>query len=347
MAERKPRPQSTADPICGRFRTTSGFRTFGQETRFNVLPVDALDPTFSHQLAFYEDADAFLATTVPYLHDGLKAEEPILVALSPAKIALLRGELGGDAAAIEFVDIEGFGRNPARMIPAWQDFFDARGRGGGVRVLGEPIWPARSPAAVDECERHESLLNLAFHDVPATAVLCCYDSRALDDDVLDAALLSHPQERNGELADANPEWDDHRPEPFAGGLAPPPLGAFELGFDRDTLHTLRAAIGLEAAEAGLSEQRAGDVVLAAAELAANSVVHGGGQGTATIWREPQALVIEVRDEGRIVQPLAGRVRPTPTQENGRGLWVANQVCDLVQIRSGQAGTRARLWMNLA
>ncbi|HUB99361.1 MAG TPA: anti-sigma factor RsbA family regulatory protein [Solirubrobacterales bacterium] len=309
--------------------------------------MDVLDPTFSHQLAFYEDADTFLASAVPFLHEGLELGEPVRAALTPAKIELLRGELGADAEVIEFVDVEDVGGNPARLIPAWRDFLDTRAPGGGIRGIGEPIWPARSPAAVDECERHESLLNLAFHDVPATAILCCYDSRALDDDVLDAALLSHPQERNGETAAANPEWDDHRPEPFAGGLAPPPLGAFELGFDRDTLHTLRAAIGLEAAEAGLSEQRAGDVVLAAAELAANSVVHGGGQGTATIWREPQALVVEVRDQGRILQPLAGRVRPTPTQENGRGLWVANQVCDLVQIRSGRAGTRARLWMNLA
>jgi anti-sigma regulatory factor (Ser/Thr protein kinase) len=317
-------------------------------TRFNVLLVDVLDPTFSHQLALYDDADGFLASAVPFLRDGLEAGEPILVALSPAKIELLRGELGTDAGGIEFADIEGFGRNPARLIPAWRDFLDARPLdGGGIRGLGEPIWPARSPAAVDECERHESLLNLAFHDVPATAILCCYDSRALDDDVLDAALLSHPQERTGNTAADNPEWDDHRPEPFAGVLAPPPLGAFALGFDRDTLHTLRAATGLEAAESGLSEQRAADVVLAVAELAANSVVHGGGHGTATIWREPQALVVEVQDEGLIKQPLAGRVRPTPTQENGRGLWVANQVCDLVQIRSGSAGTRARLWMNVA
>jgi anti-sigma regulatory factor (Ser/Thr protein kinase) len=309
--------------------------------------VNVLDPLFSHQVAFYDDADGFLSSAVPYLRGGLEVGEPILVLLSPQRIELLRGELGPDAAGIEFSEIEGFGRNPARLIPAWQDFLDTHAHeGGGVRGLGEPIWPARSPAAVDECERHESLLNLAFHDVPATAILCCYDNRSLDDDVLDAALLSHPLERIGDTAADNPEWDEHRPEPFAGVLAPPPLGAFELGFDRDTLHTLRAATGLEAAEAGLSEQRAADVVLAVAELAANSVVHGGGRGTATIWRDPQALVVEVRDEGRIEQPLAGRVRPTPTQESGRGLWVANQLCDLVQIRSNSAGTRARLWMNV-
>ena len=309
--------------------------------------MSVLSPTFNHQVTFYDGADGFLTSVMPFLHAGLAAGDPILAAFSPAKIELLRGELGTDAEAIEFADIEGFGRNPARLIPAWRDFLDHHSlQGRGIRGLGEPIWPGRSPAAVDECERHESLLNLAFGDVPTTAMLCCYDSRALDDDVLDAALFSHPHERSGNDVADNPEWDSHRPEPFAGGLAPPPLGAFELHFDRDTLHQLRAAAGLEAAEAGLSEHRASDVVLAVAELAANSVVHGGGRGTATIWRDPQALVIEVHDNGLIDQPLAGRIRPSPTQESGRGLWVANQVCDLVQIRSNPAGTRARLWMNL-
>lgn len=304
--------------------------------------------TFSHQVTFYDGADGFLASTIPFLREGLEAGDPILAAFPPAKIELLRAELGADAEGIEFADIEELGRNPARLIPAWRDFLDRGSEAGrGIRGLGEPVWPARSPAAVDECERHESLLNLAFDGAPATAMLCCYDSRGLDDDVLDAARFSHPQERTKAGVADNPEWDDHRPEPFAGVLAPPPLGALELSFDRDTLHQLRAAAGLEAAEAGLSERRAGDIVLAVAELAANSVVHGGGEGTATIWREPQALAIEVRDRGVIEQPLAGRVRPSPTQENGRGLWVANQVCDLVQIRSGPRGTRARLWMNLS
>jgi anti-sigma regulatory factor (Ser/Thr protein kinase) len=310
--------------------------------------VNVLSPTFSHQVTFYDGADDFLASTVPFLRESLEATDPLLAAFAPAKIELLRGELGPAAEGIEFADIEGFGRNPARLIPAWQDFLDSHAlEGRGIRLLGEPVWSARSPAAVDECERHESLVNLAFDDVSTTAMLCCYDRRALDDDVLEAALLSHPQARTAVAVADNPEWDDHRPEPFAGGLTPPPLDALELSFDRDTLHQLRAAAGLEAAEAGLSERRAADVVLAVAELAANSVVHGGGQGTATIWRDPQALVIEVRDQGLIEQPLVGRVRPSPTQESGRGLWVANQVCDLVQIRSNPAGTRARLWMNLA
>jgi hypothetical protein len=36
----------------------------------------------------------------------------------------------------------------------------------------------------------------------------------------------------------------------------------------------------------------------------------------------------------------------PEQLHGRGLWVVNQVCDLVQIRSSNAGNVVRLHMRL-
>jgi anti-sigma regulatory factor (Ser/Thr protein kinase) len=86
-----------------------------------------------------------------------------------------------------------------------------------------------------------------------------------------------------------------------------------------------------------------DLVAAASELAANSVAHGGGSGTLRIWRERPRLLVEFEDRGTIAEPLAGRFRPPPTQEGGRGLWLANQLCDLVQIRSSAAlGTTVRL-----
>jgi anti-sigma regulatory factor (Ser/Thr protein kinase) len=85
-----------------------------------------------------------------------------------------------------------------------------------------------------------------------------------------------------------------------------------------------------------------DLITAASELAANSVMHGGGSGTLRLWRENGSLLAEVEDRGRIEEPLVGRLRPGLAQEGGRGLWLANQLCDLVQIRSGAAGTTVRL-----
>jgi anti-sigma regulatory factor (Ser/Thr protein kinase) len=134
--------------------------------------------------------------------------------------------------------------------------------------------------------------------------------------------------------------------PFAGRFDPSPSGAREFSFGCDGLHELRGLVAGESAAAGLSPARATDLVLAASELAANSVRHGGGAGTSRCWREPGTLVVEVSDAGRIEEPLVGRLRPAPTQEGGRGLWMANQVCDLVRIRSGETGTAVRLHMSL-
>jgi anti-sigma regulatory factor (Ser/Thr protein kinase) len=36
------------------------------------------------------------------------------------------------------------------------------------------------------------------------------------------------------------------------------------------------------------------------------------------------------------------VRPVPGQAGGRGVWLANQLADLVQIRSGEGRTVVRM-----
>jgi anti-sigma regulatory factor (Ser/Thr protein kinase) len=94
-------------------------------------------------------------------------------------------------------------------------------------------------------------------------------------------------------------------------------------------------------------ERVDDLVLAVNELASNSIHHGGGHGMMRMWREGDALLCEVSDGGRISEPLVGRVHPRPDQWSGRGLWLANQLCDLVQIRSSDAGSVVRLHMRMA
>jgi len=88
-------------------------------------------------------------------------------------------------------------------------------------------------------------------------------------------------------------------------------------------------------------------VLAVNELATNSIRYGGGRGEMLLWREGQTLLCEIRDEGHITDPLVGRSRPAPEANNGRGLWLANQLCDLVQIRSSPAGSRVRVHKEVA
>jgi anti-sigma regulatory factor (Ser/Thr protein kinase) len=308
------------------------------------------NPQFRHEVMFYDSAERFLAGTVPFVLGALEAEEPVLVAVGAEKIELLKGELGADAERVRFADMEALGRNPARIIPAWRRFVDEHVTAGGqARGIGEPIWPGRSAVEIDECQRHESLLNVAFGGEPAWSLLCPYDAASLEDEVLEAAAHCHPylaadgdSQANGDCRELGSSSD-----PFSGRFEPGPASAREAHFDRDGLHALRVLVAEEAAAVGLSHERTTDLVLAASELAANSVRHGGGRGTSRLWLEPGTIVVEVADGGgRVAPPLVGRVQPTPTQVGGRGLWMANQVCDLVRIRSGERGTAVRLHMSL-
>ena len=301
--------------------------------------------SFHHEVAFYDDADAYVETAVPFLREGLEAGDATMVALRPERTELVRGALGPEAEELDFVDIGEVGRNPARLLPLWREFAAEQTPGVQLRGLGEPVWPGRDAAEIDECHRHEALLNQVFGEAGGISLLCLYDSRALPDHVLQEALRTHPKVAGrGAAGLPSPCWDDEVvwPDLLAGELRDRPAGAEEFRFEVNALHELRGFVARAAANAGLSDERAEDMILAASEIGANSIVHGGGKGTANAWSERGALLFESRDDGQITEPLVGRLRPTPTQPKGRGMWMVNQLCDLVQVRSSEAGTAVRL-----
>jgi anti-sigma regulatory factor (Ser/Thr protein kinase) len=298
------------------------------------------EPRFWHEALIYSDSDQFLAATVPFLAAALETGEAALVAVSERNTELLRGELGADAEEVEFVAMEELGRNPARIIPFWRDFLEAQ-EGRPARGIGEPLWPGRGAAEIDECGRHESLLDLAFSSGAGWSLLCPYDGAALADEVLDGVSHSHRTIARDSVRQASNGYltglDCH-----AGELPRHPVDADVLAYDRRRLAAVRRHVERVAKRAGIASRERADLVAAASELAANSVAHGGGAGTLRTWREHDFLLIEFEDRGRIDEPLVGRLRPTLTQEGGRGLWLVNQLCDLVQIRSGELGTTVRL-----
>lgn len=314
--------------------------------RQGMAPTD-----FHHEAFFYGDADEFLAGALPFLREGIEAGEPALVAVTRDRANALRGALNGEAEAVSFVDMEELGRNPARIIPAWQHFVDEHGgRDRPVRGIGEPVWPGRDTDEIDECQRHEALLNHAFWEGPAWHLLCPYDSTALGDDVLEAARESHAVV-SGSWISADVEHcaaiDPDAISPFSGSLPGHPAEASRFDFDRDLLHEARSLVGSACERAGLSAERRFDLVAAVGELTANSVLHGGGRGVLRVWHERESLVVQVEDTGTIAEPLIGRVRPDPRQHHGRGLWMVNHLCDLAQVRSGEEGTTVRVRMSFA
>jgi anti-sigma regulatory factor (Ser/Thr protein kinase) len=299
---------------------------------------------FVHEALLYAGEDGFVDKTLPFIREGIAADEPTMVAVSARKIARLEDELGAEARHVRFADMAQIGRNPAWIIPAWRVFVDEHaGSGRSLRGIGEPIDPDRSPAELVECHRHEALLNLAFADAPGFRLVCPYDTDVLDATVVEQARCTHPRVANGSGPEASPDYDglDAIAAPFADPLPQPPPGAEQVAFDADGLPALRGLVSGRAADAGLGEDRTYDVTLAVAEVATNSVRHGGGAGELVIWSEGDTLLCEVRDGGRIVDPLAGRQHPAP-EEGGYGLWLANQLCDLVQVRTLAGGAVVRL-----
>ncbi len=129
---------------------------------------------------------------LPFIREGVAADEPILVALLPDVTSEVRDELGDDSRWVTFVDMADLGANPARIIPAWRQFLAARRQGGPVRGVGEPIWPGRRPAEMAEAVLHEGLLNVAFDDGPGWRLLCPYDAERLPADLIAEARRTHP-----------------------------------------------------------------------------------------------------------------------------------------------------------
>lgn len=298
---------------------------------------------FRHEALLYAGEDGFLAGTVPFLREGVALGEPALVVVAPRRIARLREALGTDARHVHFEDMTTVGANPARIIPAWSDFFERMdGAGRPLRGIGEPIWAERSAAELVECHRHEALLNLAFADAPAFRLLCPYDTTTLDAAAVAEARRTHPL-----LVDARGAWESAAfggvaaaAAPCAAPLAPAPDEAEELPVDAGGLATMRAAVTRHGVCAGLLPERIEDLVVAVNELATNSVRHGGGRGTLRVWEaadEAGGLVCEVRDGGTLDLPLAGRRRPATGEVGNYGLWLVNQLCDLVEQRTPPGG----------
>jgi anti-sigma regulatory factor (Ser/Thr protein kinase) len=303
---------------------------------------------FRHEALFYEGGEGFLAGVVPFVRDSVAAGEPILMALDQEKIGAIRHGLGIDAGdgLVHFTEMRQLGRNPACIIPAWRDFVaEHGGRGRPIRGIGEPIWAGRSDAELVECHQHESLLNLAFDDAPDFWLVCPYDVAALDPQAVDEARRTHPV-----VAERGARRASDAYAPANGTLEAPlpePVGEpHELPFGRRELADVRRFVSSGARHAGLEPERAADLMLAASELATNSVLHGGGGGTVRVWAEGEEVLCEVRDAGSIDEPLVGRNRPVGDRSSGRGLWLVNHVCDLVQLRSFTTGNVARLHMRL-
>ena len=111
---------------------------------------------------------------------------------APGSGGAARGHSASTPSGSGMMDMAAVGANPARIIPAWQEFLDDHDDDQPIRGVGEPIWFGRRGVEIAECQLHEALLNLAVEPDRPFWLRCPYDADALPAEIVAAAHHSHP-----------------------------------------------------------------------------------------------------------------------------------------------------------
>jgi anti-sigma regulatory factor (Ser/Thr protein kinase) len=254
---------------------------------------------------------------------------------------------GGAPPGVWFADMAEVGRNPGRILP-WVLRAFADSHPGRVRIIDEPIFLGRAPEELGPCVQHEALINVAFAGSEVT-ILCPYDTHNLRD------MIAYAERTHPIIVTAGrrrPSYDYTDPAKVVA-LVNRPMREPErvderMVFDLAGLAGVRRLVAVHAEAAGLAAERVDDLQLAVTEICTNAVMHDGdGLGSVRLWTDAGRVVCEIRGAGQILDIMAGRVNPSPEDPNGRGLLLANRLCDLVQTHTAPTGTMTRLYMRLS
>ena len=290
---------------------------------------------FVHQALIYGSDREFMQVALPFVEEGLRANEPTLVAVQERHVKNLRASLGGESEGLTLVPVEDWYETSARTREKFARWaVEQTESGSRARLMGESPWALGHEARVRDRARNESVINVVFANLPVTFI-CPYDARALPPDVLDVARETHP-----EIVDATGTWpsDSYEdPRKFCErldstvevhGREP----SVEMMFGLADLPSVRRLVGSFAIDAGLSGPRTEEVILAANEIATNALLHGEPPATLRGWQAGDEIVVEVTDAGEgIPDAFAGQLPPGAGELGGRGLWLTRLLCDAVEI----------------
>jgi anti-sigma regulatory factor (Ser/Thr protein kinase) len=304
------------------------------------------DRRFVHSALIYHSQREYLDLVAPFVVDGLAMGEAVLVALPGDKLAALQDELfagGGGPAELHMADITEAARNPTRFMAMEGSFVDDH-PDRRVRIVSQLAWPGRTEEELVACLEHEALLNEAMEGYQATGI-CLYDASGLDDDVLADARATHPllwscgaMHRNADYAPDDVLDRYNQPLPANPGAV-----TYMVRGSAD-LRPARSFAVNYAGWVGMSQDGIDDLQLIATELATNSLMYTDGACQLAFWRDDEHLVCESRDNGRLDDPLVGRLDPGPSGPASRGLFLVNAISDLVRTHTTASGTTIQAYL---
>lgn len=299
--------------------------------------------TLDHPALLYEGVDGFVEGVGRHVREGIELGETAFVAARPDYLDVVRDELGEDAAEVRWEDATSWHPHHASRLRALYELIAGAPEGTRFRLVAEPVWPERRED-VREWQRYESVLNAVLAPFPVS-LLCLYDASTLDPSVLEIAGRTHPMVGPAAMHPGPYE----QPEAFlrrrSAKTSRPPPGA-EVAESVEDLAAVRGLVLDRAMRAGVDPEDAAALSIATNEVLTNALIHGGGEARLTLWARDGRFVCQVEDEGRgISDPLAG-YRPPGRTSGGRGLWLARQLVELMEILPAERGTTIRLYATL-
>ncbi|MFC0437009.1 MEDS domain-containing protein [Kutzneria buriramensis] len=302
---------------------------------------------FLHQSCIYGSDAEFLSMAVPFVQDGLRRNEPVLVTTTSANLDLVQQALGAQASDVDYAESAYFGRRPPQRATAFQRYWTRHrpaAPSGVVRILAEPIWFGRSQREVAAWKRMEAGLNVVLADTTIW-MICPYDTRAVDAAIIRDALRTHPECVAGRRAEPCSQFVT--PAEFAKRQSPPPRlprdDAEVVRFDGALAATRLRVLG-EAERLLPSEDNAAMFAIAVGE--AMAYLHQRGIERVTAWVRLAAgrVVCTVHSAQPLndLPPFVGFRTPALREQNGDGLWLANQICEWLDISSDDSGCTIEL-----
>lgn len=302
-----------------------------------------------HAAVLYDAPETLLAATTPFLEEGLRAGDLLLLACPEELAQQLSDPLGERARSVEHDPrICLLDTRAADAFVAVRKVLQraSSARSGRVRVVGQ-VQFADGPGGPREGLRYEIAANAVLAGAPLSA-LCLIDTGSLPDRLVSLAAAAHPQlVAGGGLVDNR---GFREPATYLHSL-PVPRDPVEdatplLSVDGATsLAQLRARLrdAISAHVPDLDQQD--DLLLAVSEVAANAFRHGRPPVSARMWRDGRRLVCTITDSGRgFDDPLAG-YQPAHGEDlgnGGMGLWLARKLFDSVDLVNAGRGLTVRL-----
>jgi len=303
-----------------------------------------------HRALFYEDPGDFVDAVGAFARDGLGAGDHVLAALTGQKRRWIEEELGDEADAIEFLDAgplyERHGVMFRQMLGSLAHHEQPDQR--RLRVVAEQALALREPADARDYMRYEAAANVLY-DRYDVAVLCPFDASRLPEELLEAALETHPEVLDAGATRRNERFVD--PRAFLRRRAQIPGAPADVAPQRieraEDIAVLRAIVAAQGRAAGLNRLAVEELALAVSEVVTNALVHGRAPRHVWTYVADGRFVCRLEDGGSgLRDPLAGYFPPDPRSLGGRGLWLARQLCDVVEIASDAEGTIVALQVRL-